>query len=108
MVARSSTRVNARLDAASAKRLDEIRARTHASVTQVLVRAIERYAESLAAEQPRSAYEIFQETGFVGCAEAEPDLASDVKAHLDFGHETKTKPEPQAKTKPRRARGARR
>ncbi|MFO0680767.1 MAG: hypothetical protein U0234_01895 [Sandaracinus sp.] len=93
--------MNARLDAVSAKRLDEIRARTHASVNQVLVRAIERYAESLAGEPPRSAYEIFRETGFVRCAEAERDLASDVKSHLDFGHETKTKPEPKTKARAR-------
>ncbi len=100
MAARTSTRVNARLDAASAKRLDEIRARTHASVTQVLVRAIERYAESLAAEEPRSAYQIFRESGFVACAEGEADLASNVKGHLDFGHDSKAR----ARTKARRTR----
>jgi hypothetical protein len=86
-MARAHARVNARLDAASARRLDEIRSRTNASVTQVLVTAIQRYRDALAEEGAPRAYEVFREKGFIGCAEGPVDLASDVKGHLDFGRD---------------------
>jgi predicted transcriptional regulator len=81
-------RVNARLDDDHARKLDELCRRTGSSRTTVLRTAIERYYAEITAA-PRRAAEILNQTGFVGCSEADAELASDYKAHLSDSLATK-------------------
>lgn len=77
------SRVNARLEAPVALKLDEIRRRTGQSTTAVLVAAIEQYHERLVSSEV-GAHAIFAEAGFLGCADGPRDLAENAKQYLDF------------------------
>ncbi len=77
------SRVNARLEAPVALKLDEIRRRTGQSTTSVLVTAIEQYHERLVSSDA-GAHAIFAEAGFLGCAEGPRDLAGNAKQYLHF------------------------
>lgn len=78
------TRINARLDASLARKLDDIRRRTGQTTTAVLVTAIEQYHQQLEQSSSSRAPELFAETGFVGCAAGPRDLATEYKRYLDF------------------------
>lgn len=77
-------RINARLDDSLARKLDEIRRHTGQTTTAVLVTAIEQYHERLAQAGASRAADLFEETGFVGCADGPRDLATAYKSYLDF------------------------
>ncbi|MBN8610524.1 MAG: hypothetical protein J0L92_08070 [Deltaproteobacteria bacterium] len=77
-------RINARLDASLARKLDDIRRRTGQTTTAVLVTAIEQYHQRLDQDGRSRAQELFAETGFVGCAAGPRDLAAEYKSYLDF------------------------
>ncbi|NCA90401.1 MAG: CopG family transcriptional regulator [Gammaproteobacteria bacterium] len=74
-------RVNARLDDAHARKLDELCQRTGCSRTEVLRAAIDRYYSEEATE-PRSAADILRENAFIGCGDADPELAREYKQRL--------------------------
>jgi|GEM_PF-841891 len=77
-------RINARLDEELADKVDEIRRATKQTTTEVLVTALEQYHARLKAQA--QAYPLFQETGFVGCAEGPVDLATEYKRLIDYAN----------------------
>jgi len=74
-------RVNARLDEVHTRKLDELCQRTGQSRTNVLRAALDHYyaQETMA---PSQTTDILKKNAFIGCAEAEPELASDYKHQL--------------------------
>ncbi|UHD15506.1 ribbon-helix-helix domain-containing protein [Thiocapsa bogorovii] len=74
-------RVNARLDDARARKLDELCRRTGRSRTDVLRAAIDRYYAQEAVEPPCPA-DILRRNAFIGCGEADTELSRDYKQHL--------------------------
>ena len=77
-----STRVNARLDPASAAKLDAIMQLTGKSVTEVLKTAIEAYFVEIEAQRRPRAQELALRIGLVGCGEGPEDLSSRHKAYF--------------------------
>lgn len=82
-------RVNARLDEAHARKLDELCQRTGGSRTEVLRAAIDRYYAQEAAE-PRRVADILRQNAFIGCGDTEAELASDYKQRLTESLTNKT------------------
>lgn len=74
-------RVNARLDDAHTRKLDELCQRTGRSRTDVLRAAIDHYHAQQVLEPPPTAA-ILAEHGFIGCGEGDPDLAQDYKRQI--------------------------
>jgi hypothetical protein len=79
-----STRINARLDAALARKLQRAQAATHKSVTEIVSESLDRYCDLLIASdsERRTAYERLADAGFIGCAEGPSDLSATYKAQL--------------------------
>ena len=77
-----SMRVNARLDPASAAKLDTIMERTGKSVTEVLKTAIEAYFAEIEAQRRPRVQELALRIGLVGCGEGPEDLSSRHKAYF--------------------------
>lgn len=77
-----SVRVNARLDPASAAKLDAIMERTGRSVTEVLKTAIDAYFAQLEAQRHPRAQELALRVGLVGCGEGPEDLSSRHKTYF--------------------------
>ncbi len=77
-------RINARLDGALARKLEDIRRRTGQTTTEVVLTAIAQYHESLEPPAASRAQAIFEETGFLACADGPRDLADAYKSTLDF------------------------
>jgi predicted transcriptional regulator len=77
-------RINARLDGALARKLEEIRRRTGQTTTGVVLTAIAQYHERLEPPAASRAQAIFEETGFLACADGPRDLADAYKSYLDF------------------------
>lgn len=84
VMAAAPARINARLDEELKGKVDEIRRATKQTTTEVLVTALEQYHARLKAQA--QAYPLFQETGFVGCADGPADLASEYKRLIDYGN----------------------
>ncbi len=79
----TDVRVNARLDAATAKKLAEIRRRTGLSTSEIVRDALDKlYRERMAEE--RNAAAILRETGFVASATGSRDLSANYKREI--GH----------------------
>ncbi|MFH2006553.1 MAG: ribbon-helix-helix domain-containing protein [bacterium] len=81
-------RINARIDAALAAKIELLRSRTGKTSTEVVRAAIERYYEALmdpAADPMR----LLEASGFVGCAEGDEELSADYKAALAQSLEAK-------------------
>jgi len=74
-------RVNARLDEAHTRKLDEICRRTGHSRTAVLLAAIDHY-HAQQTQEHRQAASILKQNAFIGCGEADPDLARHYKREL--------------------------
>jgi hypothetical protein len=74
-------RVNARLDEAHSEKLEELCRRTGRTRTDVLKAAIDRYYAEVSG-QPANAADVLARSGFVGCAAADSELASDYKGLL--------------------------
>ena len=74
-------RINARIDDALARELDEIRAITSESTTEVLRSAIALYRASLG-ERGRRAADVLAATGFIGSGSGRADLSTTYKSEL--------------------------
>ena len=74
-------RVNARLDDESTNKLEYLARATSASASDVIREAIRRYYAAVHDAAPAT-YALFEESGFLGCAEGPPDLSSTYKASL--------------------------
>jgi hypothetical protein len=68
-------RINARLDEESARKVRYLTRVTGSNLTGVVREAIDRYYRFVEGRE-RRALAIFEEAGFVGCAEGESDLSS--------------------------------
>jgi hypothetical protein len=77
----SGARLNARLDADLNEKLEYLKRRTKLGVTDVVKRSIECYYEEVR-RGASDAREILEQSGFVGCAEGDPNLSSDYKQAL--------------------------
>ena len=82
------SRINARIDDALARDLEEIRAITRESTTEVLRSAIALYRASLESRGRRAA-EILLATGFIGSGDGPTDLSSTYKSELTKSLEQK-------------------
>jgi len=85
------SRINARIDDALARELEEIRAITSESTTEVLRSAIALYRASLEGRGRRAA-EILFATGFIGSGDGPTDLSSTYKGELTKSLEQKMRP----------------
>jgi hypothetical protein len=74
-------RINARLDAEQAHKLEYLRAATGGSLSDVVKTAIERYYAEVSAAPARTA-EILRQTGLIGCAEGDTELSARYKQLL--------------------------
>ncbi|TVP83305.1 MAG: CopG family transcriptional regulator [Thioalkalivibrio sp.] len=74
-------RVNARLDEAHTRKLDEICRRTGHSRTAVLRAAIDHYYAQQT-QEPRQPAAILKQNAFIGCGEADSELARNYKREL--------------------------
>ena len=79
-----STRINARLEVALAKKLQRAQAVTHKSVTEIVSESLERYCDVLISSDSGcpTAYQRMADAGFIGCAEGPADLSTTYKAQL--------------------------
>ena len=77
----SQCRINARLDAALARKVGLVQKRTHRSLSQVVQESLTRYCDEELSEggEPLS---ILKAAGFVGCADGPADLSSAYKKDL--------------------------
>lgn len=73
-----TTRINARLDAELASKLEELRRLTGLSTTEVLRASIEAHHRAVKARQPPAALL----ADLVGSGDADPDLSTTYKAAL--------------------------
>ena len=76
-----SIRINARIGAEHAAKVQALCEREGISRTDLLRRAIDHYYQSLMVEKP-TAREILSGSGVVGCGEGPADLASQSEAYL--------------------------
>ncbi|MBT3215177.1 MAG: CopG family transcriptional regulator [Deltaproteobacteria bacterium] len=74
-------RLNARLDAIHEAQLIKIQEQTHASVSEIVRRALEDYYQTVCAHSV-SAKDALYVSGFVGCAVSDPDLSTTYKSQL--------------------------
>jgi predicted transcriptional regulator len=74
----TTVRINARVDAELAKKLDYLRARTGKSTTLIVREAIEAYYDALRMKADPAALL----ADFVSCAEGPADLSTQYKAEL--------------------------
>ena len=74
-------RINARLDDSHSQKLEFLIRVTSLGISDVLKRAIDVYYDQVYATRPQAA-EILGRSGFIGCAEAEPDLSERYKEDL--------------------------
>jgi predicted transcriptional regulator len=84
-----SHRINARLDAELARKLDELSARTGKNASAVIKAALEAYYERMHAGDagPKLALE---RAGFIACGSAAADLSTTYKASLSQSLGSKT------------------
>jgi hypothetical protein len=75
------TRVNARLDAESQRKIDYIQRRTKHSVSEIIVASLDVYYRALKGT-PEGAEQILRDTGFVGGASGPSDLSESYKERL--------------------------
>lgn len=78
---KAESRINARLDAEIARKLQELMRLEGKSVTQIIKASIAHYhaAACQRSAEPRAA---LTRTGFIGCGEAAADLATNYKQSL--------------------------
>ncbi|MGV3522693.1 MAG: ribbon-helix-helix protein, CopG family [Candidatus Sericytochromatia bacterium] len=76
-------RINARLDPELSQKLRHLEAQTGQSASEVIRHALHLYYTQVVTPTP-SAWEIFNEQGFVGSAAGATELASDYKHLLNF------------------------
>ena len=74
-------RLNARLEADLARKLERLRRMTGKSVTAIVKAALEAYYDRLH-DGKESAREVLESCGFVGCADGGPNLSTGYKAAL--------------------------
>ncbi len=72
-------RLNTKLDAIHEAQLIKIQEQTQAAVSENVRSALENYFQTVC-EQPISAKDALYASGFVGCADGEPELSSTYKA----------------------------
>ncbi|MGQ0652554.1 MAG: ribbon-helix-helix protein, CopG family [Betaproteobacteria bacterium] len=78
-------RVNARFDAETARKLDELVRARKRNVTDVLKEAVEALHRKLADERRPSSHEVALKVGFIGCGEGPEDLSTNYKRYLYEG-----------------------
>jgi len=74
-------RLNARLDAIHEAQLIKIQEQTQATVSEIVRSALENYYQTVCAHRV-SAKDALYASGFVGCAESDPDLSTTYKSQL--------------------------
>jgi hypothetical protein len=75
------TRINARLDRELARKVAAVQRRTKKGLSQIVKESLELYCEARL-HDPGHPYEALRASGFIGCAEGPPDLASSYKEEL--------------------------
>jgi hypothetical protein len=75
-----AVRLNARVDARLAEKIESIRHMTGATTTQIVCDSVHLYYETLAPKL--HARLLLESTGFVGCAAGDPELSTDYKVRL--------------------------
>jgi hypothetical protein len=76
-----STRINARLDDALARQLDEIRRMTGQTLTELLEAALVAYCRDLS-RTAKNPYAAFEKAGFIGAGAGPKDLSRNAKEYL--------------------------
>jgi hypothetical protein len=73
--------ITAQFDDDHADKLAYIQQQTNEEFGEILSRAIDLYYQQLQTPA-KSPLDVFEEAGLVGCMEAEPDLSSAYKSHI--------------------------
>jgi predicted DNA-binding protein len=74
-------RINARLNDEHARKVEYLRAATGQTPSDVVKEAIDHYYTEVSAA-PKRASQVLERTGFIGCADGEPELSTDYKRLL--------------------------
>ena len=74
-------RIDASLDENHARKLNYLLEVTHSSTVEIIERAIDVYYEKVRQSRPETA-DILQESGFIGCGKASPELAENYNEEL--------------------------
>ena len=74
-------RINASLDENHARKLNYLLEVTRSSTVEIIKWAIDFYYEQVRQSRPEAAH-ILQESGFLGCGEASPELAENYNEEL--------------------------
>ena len=83
MTSPTARRINARLPADVARKVELIAKRTNKTTTEVVLASIERYYDALNEVGERaSAAEALERAGFIGCARGPADLSTSYKSDL--------------------------
>ena len=75
-------RVNARFDAKTARKLDELMRAKKLTVTEALKQAIEALHRTVEEKRRLTAYEVALKVGLIGCAEGPEDLSTNSKHYI--------------------------
>jgi len=75
-------RVNARFDAETARKLDELMRAKKLNVTAALKQAIDALHRALIDERRPTPYEVALKVGLIGCAEGPEDLSTNSKRYI--------------------------
>ena len=82
-------RINARVDAELARKIEQVQYRTGKSLTAMVQESLAAYCAA-ALEEPRSAYDALTASGFIGGAEGDEDLSENYKALMTRSLRKKT------------------
>jgi len=84
-----SARINARLDAATAHKIEYIKRKTKRGTSEVILASLDFYYQSLKSKET-SAKAILDGAGFIGCGSAAEDLSETYKQQLNASLAKKT------------------
>jgi hypothetical protein len=84
-----SARINARIDTATAHKIEYIKRKTKRAVSEIIVTSLDFYYRSLKSKET-NAKAILDAAGFIGCGSAAKDLSETYKQQLSASLAKKT------------------
>lgn len=83
------SQINTPIDLETTDKLAYIQQLTNQSLSDILQSAIDDYYQKLKLQQKKNAFELLEESGFIGCCSVESDLSVNYKQVLATELETK-------------------
>ncbi|MFN7716693.1 MAG: CopG family transcriptional regulator [Pseudanabaenaceae cyanobacterium] len=83
------SQINTEIDSATTDKLTYIQQQTNQTLSDILRDAIDSYYQKLKHQHKKTSFEIFEESGFIGCCSVESDLSINYKQVLSNELEAK-------------------